>query len=129
MEEKKTLSQAEWKVMECLWERSPRTITQLTADLKEGTGWTKHTVISFLSRMEKKGAVRFTEGIKAKEYYPEYSKEEAAREETESFLGRVFGGKLGLMVSAMVEERTLSDGDIKELMDILEGAKGGEGGD
>lgn len=126
MKEKKSLSQAEWKVMECLWKHTPRTITQLTSDLRGETGWTKHTIISFLNRMEKKGAVRFTEGIKAKEYYPTYSKEEATREETESFLGRVFGGKLGLMVSAMVEERALSAGDIKELMDILEGAKGGE---
>lgn len=124
MEEKKSLSQAEWKVMECLWEHAPRTITQLTADLKQ-TGWTKHTVISFLGRMEKKGAVRFTEGIKAKQYYPMYSKEEATREETESFLGRVFQGKLGLMVSAMVEEQALSDVEIKELMDILGEAKGG----
>ena len=129
MDEKKSLSQAEWKVMECLWEHTPRTITQLTADLKGETGWTKHTVISFLNRMEKKGAVCFTEGKKAREYYPVYSKEAATREETESFLGRVFGGKLGLMVSAMVEEKTLTDGEIEELMNILEGAKGGEGCD
>lgn len=127
MEEKKALSQAEWKVMECLWEHAPRTITQLTAALKEETGWTKHTVISFLSRMEKKGAILFTEGTKAKEYYPLYSKEEATREVTESFLGRVFQGKLGLMVSAMVEEKSLSDAEIQELMDILGEAKGGGG--
>lgn len=127
MEEKKALSQAEWKVMDCLWEQAPRTITQLTAALKEETGWTKHTVISFLNRMEKKGAVGFTEGTKAREYYPVYLKEEVIREETESFLGRVFQGKLGLLVSAMVEEQALTGAEIEELMNILEEAKGGDG--
>ena len=52
------LSGSEWKLMNRLWEQSPRTITQLTAALKEETGWTKNTVITMLSRLEGKGAVR-----------------------------------------------------------------------
>ena len=64
------LSDAEWKIMIRLWESSPKTITELTAELKEETGWSKHTVISLLNRMEDKQAVSYQEGKRAKLYYP-----------------------------------------------------------
>ena len=99
------LSDSEWKLMNRLWEQSPRTIMELTASLKEDTGWSKNTVITMLARLEAKGAVRH---------------------ETESFLSRVYGGSLGLMMSAMVESRQLTEADIAELSAILERAGGEE---
>lgn len=119
-----SLSDNEWKLMGRLWERSPRTITKLTADLREETGWSKNTIITMLSRLEAKGAVRHEEGARAKAYYPAVDRETAARAETESFLGKVYGGSLGLLVSAMVESRALTEEDLAELSAILE--KGGE---
>ena len=56
------LSDSEWKLMNRLWEQSPRTIMELTASLKEDTGWSKNTVITMLARLEAKGAVRHEEG-------------------------------------------------------------------
>ena len=119
-----SLSDNEWKLMGRLWERSPRTITELTADLREETGWSKNTIITMLPRLEAKGAVRHEEGVRAKAYYPAVDRETAARAETESFLGKVYGGSLGLLVSAMVESRALTEEDLAELSAILE--KGGE---
>lgn len=119
-----SLSDNEWKLMGRLWERSPRTIMELTADLREETGWSKNTIITMLSRLEAKGAVRHEEGARAKAYYPAVDRETAARAETESFLGKVYGGSLGLLVSAMVESRALTEEDLAELSAILE--KGGE---
>ena len=118
------LSGSEWKLMNRLWERSPRTITQLTAALKEETGWTKNTVITMLSRLEAKGAIGHREGARAKEYYPLADRADTQRAETESFLGKVYGGRLGLMVSAMVDSRQLTAEDIAELSAILEKAGG-----
>ena len=119
-----SLSDNEWKLMGRLWERSPRTIMELTADLREETGWSKNTIITMLSRLEAKGAVRHEEGARAKAYYPAVVRETAGRAETESFLGKVYGGSLGLLVSAMVESRALTEEDLAELSAILE--KGGE---
>lgn len=119
-----SLSDNEWKLMGRLWERSPRTIMELTADLREETGWSKNTIITMLSRLEAKGAVRHEEGARAKAYYPAVDRETAARAETESFLGKVYGGSLGLLVSAMVESRALTEEDLAELSAFLE--KGGE---
>ena len=117
------LSDSEWKLMNRLWEQSPRTIMELTASLKEDTGWSKNTVITMLARLEAKGAVRHEEGGRAKRYFPAV---DAAAAETESFLSRVYGGSLGLMMSAMVESRQLTEADIAELSVILERAGGEE---
>ena len=121
---KVNLSDAEWKLMNLLWEQSPRTIMELTAAAWEDTGWSKNTVITMLSRLEAKGAVRHEEGGRAKLYFPDVSQTEAAREETKNFLDKVYGGSLGLMMSAMVDSRALSEADIAELSAILDKAGG-----
>lgn len=72
------LSEAEWKVMDVLWEEAPKTIMQLTRRFQETTGWTKHTVMTFLKRMEEKGAIYHEEGERAKLYFPKIDRQEAA---------------------------------------------------
>ncbi len=119
------LSDGEWKLMNQLWAGAPKTITQLTAALRPETGWEKHTVIIMLSRLETKGAVRHN-GETPKGYFPLLPRSDAQRQETESFLGKVYGGRLGLMMSAMVDARALTPEDVAELSAILEKAKGGE---
>ena len=42
------LSDSEWKLMNHLWDGSPHTITELTAAVKDETGWSKNTVITML---------------------------------------------------------------------------------
>lgn len=75
--------------------------------------------MSFLKRMEDKGAVHFAEGERAKLYYSDLKREDASLQEAEEFLGKVFEGRLGLMVNAMVKKQALSEEEIEELYDIL----------
>lgn len=117
------LSDSEWKLMNRLWQK-PMTIMELTGALKDETGWGKNTVITMLSRLENKGAVRCVQESRAKRYFPVLEQKDAARMETENFLGKVYGGSLGLMMSAMVESQGLSKDDIAELSAILEKAGG-----
>ena len=117
---KVNLSDGEWKLMNKLWQGAPLTITQLTAALHSETGWGKHTVITMLSRLEAKGAVAHDGGHPAKRYSAVLKKEDAAQSETRSFLDKVYGGRLGLMMSAMVDSRALTQEDIDELTAILE---------
>ena len=126
MEKQSNLSAGEWKLMKQLWTRSPMTVRELTDAMREETNWTRNTIITMLSRLEAKGAVRHEEGGRAKRYFPILRREDAARGETESFLSKVYGGSLGLMMSAMVESRQLTESDIAELSAILDKA-GGEG--
>ena len=117
------LSDSEWKLMNHLWARSPQTITELTAVLRAETGWSKNTVITMLSRLDAKQAVYYEEGLRAKQYYPAVTREEAIREESESVLEKV--GSVGLLMSAMVESQRLTESDLAELSAILERAKEG----
>ena len=113
------LSDSEWKLMKQLWDQAPKTIMELTAELKEETGWSKNTVITMLSRLEQKQAVRYEEGERARRYFPCLNREDASRQETESFLDKVYGGSLGLMMRAMVDNCALTGADIEELSEIL----------
>lgn len=125
------LSEAEWKVMSLLWEDAPQTMMQLTNHFKETTGWTKHTVMTFLKRMEDKGAIYYEEGGRAKLYYPKIDRRDAVLQETEEFLEKVFDGRMGLMLNTMVEQRALSKEEITEMYEILKRAEeqSGEGGE
>ena len=117
------LSPGEWKRMNLLWSEAPRTITQLVAALKNDTGWSKHTVITMLGRLESKGAVRHEEGERAKAFYPAVEKEGVALQETESLLDRVYGGSLGLLVNALVQQKGITEAERAQLYEILEGAQ------
>ena len=114
-----SLSNMEWKLMNQLWDGAPMTLMQLTHALEADTGWTKHTVITMLTRLEAKGAVRWEQVGRARQYSPVIAREDARREETASFLDRVYGGKLGLMMSALVDDHALTKEDIDELSEIL----------
>ena len=120
------LSDSEWKLMNRLWEQSPRTLPELTAAGRAETGWSKNTVITVPSRLEAKGAVTHDEGGRAKRYAPLLRREDAARAETENFLSKVYGGSLGLMMSAMTQSKSLTEEDIAELSAILERAGGAQ---
>ena len=74
-----SLSNMEWKLMNQLWSEAPMTLMQLTRALEADTGWTKHTVITMLTRLESKGAVRWEQAGRAREYYPVIAAEDARR--------------------------------------------------
>ncbi len=117
------LSEAEWKVMTLLWQNAPQTMMQLTNHFKDSTGWSKHTVMTFLRRMEEKEAIYHVDGERAKLYYPEIGRDEAVLQETEEFLEKVFDGRMGLMLNTMVEKRAVSREEIAEMYEILRRAE------
>ena len=114
------LSDAEWKIMNALWDDSPKTITELTKVLADSTGWSKHTIITLLKRLEAKDAVYYEEGERAKQYFSNISQNEAIKEETRHFLDKTFKGKLGLMINTLIEEEDFSEQELDNLYALLE---------
>ena len=120
------LTNSEWYVLDCLWERSPMTVMELVAALGDRPGWAKSTTITTLRRMEDKGLVRCNLEGRTKHYTPAVSRDQAARRETRSFLDKVYRGSVGLMMSALAEDRALSKAEIDELYEILRKAEEGQ---
>ena len=119
------LQNSEWPIMECLWEKNPRTLMQLVSCLKDRRGWAKSTVATLVGRMEAKGLIYFKEGGRAKQYYPAVTREEVAAAETRSLLSRVYQDNVGLMMSTLVEQG-LTRQEIGELYEILKKAEEAE---
>lgn len=128
MNEKKqvSLSAGEWQIMECLWEKQPRTLMEMVRAIAPVTGWSKSTIVTMVTRLENKGAVTYAEGGRARQYSPAIPREQAALQETESLLRRVYRGSVGMMVNTLADSRGLSAADIEELSAILEKAKEGQ---
>ena len=116
------LSDAEWEIMNCLWNKPNQKISEIVIALSEKKVWDKHTVITLLNRMEKKGAVSFERNGRAKEYYPLISQKETVKQETEQF----FEGSLRLMVNSFLSSKAVKKEDLDELYRMLDEAREGK---
>jgi len=115
-----SLYNSEWAIMEYLWEKAPRTVTQIAKAMEEKTGWAKSTTKTLISRIAVKGYLRYEAGGKARQYYPAIDRSEVVTAETENFLDRVYNGSFSMMVNAMAERKNLSQNEIDELRTILD---------
>ena len=119
-----TLTEAEWEVMECLWEKSPRTGRETVAWLDQKMGWTRSTVLTMLRRLEAKGAVAGDTEGEMKTFRPLIAREEVAVRETENLLDRAYKGSLSLLVSSLTKKQSLPQNEIYELYAILREMEG-----
>ena len=119
-----TLTEAEWTVMECLWEKSPRTGRETVAWLDQRMGWTRSTVLTMLRRLEAKGAVAGDTEGELKTFRPLIAREDVAVRETENLLDRAYKGSLSLLVSSLTRKQSLPQSEIDELYAILKKMEG-----
>ena len=110
------ISGAEWEVMKVLWDAAPLT----GAGVAERLDAHPKTVKTLLSRLVKKGAIRYTEEGNRFFYRPAFSRERFVAEESRSFLQRVFGGEATPALVHFVESVALTDEEIEERRDVLE---------
>lgn len=116
------LTQAEWSVMECLWEAGPLTGREVIQRMEQRCGWSRSTTLTLLSRLEHKGAVASVTAERGpKVFSPLLRREDAALGETRDFLDRVYQGSLSLMVSALTKKQALSREELDELYALLKG--------
>ncbi len=115
------LSDTEWRIMQSLWRGGEAmSVREILDDLQDA--WSVHSVISFLKRMEAKGAVKIRDGRPIR-YSAVLDREEAVQQETNDLLGRVYGGEKLLMIQCAVNASPLSDEEREELIAILKGGK------
>ncbi|HWS28520.1 MAG TPA: BlaI/MecI/CopY family transcriptional regulator, partial [Clostridia bacterium] len=119
MSERVPLADSEWRLMQIIWEKAPCTFRQICDAACKPYSWTKYVVVSYLKRMEAKGAIRVKDAKPVKLYYPLLDREEAICTETEDVLDRVYNGDFLLMVQSAARARGLSEKEISELEQLL----------
>lgn len=119
-----SLTEAEWTVMELLWERQHCTGREATEALGKRMGWSRSTVLTFLRRLEGKGAVISDTATDPTTFRPAIDRDAAAVAEAEQLLERAYHGSLSLLVSALTRREALSQAEIDELYGLLEEMEG-----
>jgi BlaI family penicillinase repressor len=114
-----SLTNAEWSLMECLWESSPRTGREAVEYLKKRVGWKRSTTLTMLRRMTEKGIIKSEKRDGITVYSPLIRREEATIQETQSFLDRVYRGSVSMMLNTIAENEALTKEEIDELYEIL----------
>jgi len=118
------ISESEWLVMRVLWSKGPLTANEVVKELTGKTKWKPKTIKTLITRLMKKGAVKFEKEGRKYRYYPAVSQAECVRMERRSFVRRVYGGTTKPMLAAFLEDAKLSAEDISELRKILEQKEG-----
>lgn len=83
------------------------------------TGWTRHTVITLLKRMQEKGTVSVDETGPVKMYTPLVSREAARSDQTHKLLNRVFSGNASLLMNTLVDSGEITVKEMEELVELL----------
>jgi len=117
------LTEAEWKLLECLWAFSPRTGRETVEYMSKHVGWTRSTTLTMLRRMTEKGLICCDESGAVLSYSPLVRREDAVQRQTESFIDRVYKGSISLLINSLTEKQKLSREDIDELQAILKRAE------
>ena len=124
------ISDSEWIVMRVFWERGNLSTGDVIDVLEETTDWNPRTIQTLIRRLHKKGALE-VESKNGREFVYRSVVEESDCEQAacQSFLGRIFDGKLTPFVANLVENQMVAQEDIDELKRLLDqaGANSKEG--
>ena len=114
------ISGAEWRVMEVLWDRSTATAAEVIAALSPTADWKHRTIRTLLARLVEKGALAAEPDGNRHIYRPLVARDRCVRQESQSFLRRVFHGDVGELLVHMVRDADISAAQIKELKRLLD---------
>lgn len=113
------ISPSEWEVLNIVWDRAPVSAPEVAAALADETEWHAKTVLTFLTRLVDKGVLKVRRDGKLNLYTPRLTREQCVREESETFLQRVFRGATAPLLAHFVENAELTDTEVEELQRLL----------
>jgi predicted transcriptional regulator len=114
------ISEAESVVMQVLWKRQPQTAEEIHEAIGTRQQWQVATVKTLLNRLLKKGAVGAERDGRRYLYAPLVAREDWLRQESETLLDRLFGGRIAPLVAQFSGSRRLSKKDIAELKKLVQ---------
>jgi predicted transcriptional regulator len=113
------ISEAEYAVMEALWEQSPLTATEVSDKVARQRGWSLPTVKTLLSRLVAKKAVATEPDGRRYLYTPTIERTDYVGSESRRLVDRLFGGRAAPLVAHLVEAEALTEDDIAEIERLI----------
>ncbi len=113
------ISEAEFEVMKIVWNYAPISTNEITDHLVKTTKWNPKTIQTLIKRLVNKGVLAYEKQSRVFVYTPLVSKDAYIKQESNSFLNRFYDGNLKTMLSAYIDDATLSETEIKELRSLL----------
>ena len=115
-----TLTEAEWDVMQVLWDRGPATVHEVVAALPAARKRAYNTVLTLLRILEQKGYVRHEKRGRAHRYIPVLDRATARRRALRYVLNQFFEGSPNLLLLNMIEDEQLDPDTLRRLRDLIE---------
>ena len=118
------LSDAEWTVMQAVWNRAPASARDVLDEVGDETGWAYTTVKTLLARLVEKGALSEGRQANVNIYEPRITRNEARGSALRSLIDRAFDGTFGSLFQHLIAEERLSARDMKALERMLQESDG-----
>jgi BlaI family transcriptional regulator, penicillinase repressor len=116
-----TITDAEWSVLQLLWERGPATVRQLTDVLYPDGGASEYaTVHKLLERLETKGYVRRDRGGGTYVFAAAHRRDEVVGQQLEVLIEKLCGGSLQPLLSNLVRSRRLTAEELRDLLALVD---------
>lgn len=116
----KPLSQAEEQVMLAVWQAKPPVTSAAAAEQLAQKGWAATTLLSFLSRLEQKGWLKCSRQGGRNVYCPCVTLRAYRAAVARERLASVFGGSLPVLLSALLSEQALPQGQLETALTQLQ---------
>ena len=120
MEDPVELSDAEWLIMNLVWERQPLMAQEMIAELKEPCGWSPATIRTMLHRLIKKGALDYQAEGNRYLYRAAVKRADCIRRAAKSFLDRVFDGEAAPLLAHFVRTTRFTPEELSALRKLLD---------
>ena len=115
-----TLTEAELRIMQVLWEKGPATVQQVLDALPNERPLAYNSVLTIIRILEKKGCVRHVKDGRAHIYRATLRQDEAKRSEIQHLLSRFFQNSRELLVLNILEEQGIDEQELNRLRQLLE---------
>lgn len=114
------LSDSEWMVLEVLWQNENCLLGEIVDSLYGKTKWSRNTVHTYLTRMERKGLVKINRKTEPHRYSYSVSRDDCSKKERDILLNKVYGGSVGDLVAAFLKESKITPEEKAKLNKLLD---------
>lgn len=114
------LSDAEWQIMNLVWDRQPIMAQDVIGVLAEPCAWSPATVRTMLHRLVKKGALLYTAEGNRYWYRAAIQRADCIRRAARSFLDRVFAGEAAPLLAHFVRTVKFTPEELAQLRELLD---------